>query len=38
MEVENKVTRSEAIFVDEINKLLKNKAEIQMLKKKKSNL
>ena len=28
MEVENKVTKSEAIFVDEINKLLKNRAEI----------
>lgn len=29
MDVESKVTRSEAIFVDQINKLLKNKQEIE---------
>ncbi len=36
MEVENKVTKSEAIFVDEINRLLKNRAEIAMYQKKKN--
>jgi len=28
MDIEDKVTKSEGIFVDEINKLLKNKREI----------
>ena len=28
MDIENEVTKSESIFVDEINKLLKNKIEI----------
>lgn len=28
MDIENEVTKSESIFVDEINKLLKNKREI----------
>ena len=28
MDIEDKVTQSEGIFVDEINKLLKNKREI----------
>ena len=34
MDIENSVTKSESIFVDEINKLLKNKLEITRYEKK----
>ena len=34
MDIENEVTKSESIFVDEINKLLKNKIEISTQQKK----
>ena len=34
MDIENSVTKSESIFVDEINKLLKNKIEITRYEKK----
>jgi hypothetical protein len=34
MDIEGEVTKSESIFVDEINKLLKNKIEITSLTKK----
>ncbi len=34
MDIEGEVTKSESVFVDEINKLLKNKIEITSLTKK----
>jgi len=34
MDIENAVTKSEAIFVEEINALIKNKGELQKLERK----
>ena len=37
MDIENAVTKSEAIFVDEINNLIKNKGELQKIERRSQN-
>ena len=37
MDIENAVTKSEAIFVEEINNLIKNKGELQKIERRNQN-